>query len=89
MSLREVIVVVQYHGCGLAIIDPADSTRQQVVALPSKAISVGYHPASGTALLSTHAHCLCLVDTRDGRLVRSIPTRSDPDPVAVIPLAGG
>ena len=43
----------------------------RVMVLPEKAISVGFHAASGTALLSTHAHGVCLVDTLAGKCVRS------------------
>jgi len=32
-----------YHGCGLLIVDLKEPVRQQMVALPAKAISVGYH----------------------------------------------
>jgi DNA-binding beta-propeller fold protein YncE len=81
------LLVALYHGCGLAIVDPDQTSQQRVVSLPAKAISVGYHPASQTALLSTHSHEVCLVDVRAGRFVRSIGTRSDPDPVSVISLA--
>jgi DNA-binding beta-propeller fold protein YncE len=80
------LLVALYHGCGLAIIDPNQPSRQRVLSLPAKAISVGYHPASQTALLSTHSHEVCLVDVKGGRFVRSIHTRSDPDPVSVISL---
>ena len=80
------LLVALYHGRGLAIIDPDDPNRQRIVPLPEKAISIGFHATSGTALLSTHAHCVCLVDAVAGKLVRSIPTRSDPDPLAVVSL---
>jgi len=80
------LLVALYHGRGLAIIDPDNPSHQRIVDLPERAISVGFHAASGTALLSTHAHCICLVDTLAGKCVRSIPTRSDPDPVAVVSL---
>jgi DNA-binding beta-propeller fold protein YncE len=81
------LLVALYHASGLAIIDPNQPSRQRVVSLPAKAISVGYHPATQTALLSTHSHEVCLVDVKEGRLVRSIRTRSDPDPLSVISLA--
>jgi len=84
---RMSLLVALYHGRGLAIIDPDDPGRQRVVSLPEKAISVGFHAASGTTLLSTHAHCICLVDTAAGKLLRTIPTRSDPDPLAVVSLS--
>ncbi|HSD50394.1 MAG TPA: hypothetical protein VLG48_03220, partial [Candidatus Methylomirabilis sp.] len=80
------LLVALYHDCGVAIIDP-DSGKQRVVLLPEKPISVGFHPPSHTALLSTHAHRICLVDTVAGKLVRTIQTRSDPDPMAVVSLA--
>ncbi len=79
------LLVALYYDCGLAIIDP-DGGKQQIVPLPEKPISVGFHEATQTALLSTHAHRICLVDTAAGKLVRFVPTRSDPDPVAVLPL---
>jgi YVTN family beta-propeller protein len=80
------LLVALYHGRGLAIIDPDNPSRQRIVPLPEKAISVGFHAASGTALLSTHAHCICLVDAEAGRFIRSVPTRSDPDPLAIVSL---
>ncbi len=79
------LLVALYHDCGLSIIDP-DGGAQQVVPLPEKPISVGFHAPTHTAMLSTHAHRLCLVDTRAGKLVRFIPTRRDPDPMAVVSL---
>lgn len=80
------LLVALYHGCGLAIIDPDETSRQRIVPLPHKAISVAYHPASQTALLSTHSHEVCLVDVGAGKLVRAVRTRSDPDPMAVLSL---
>ncbi len=77
---------VFYYDCGLAIIDP-DTGAQQVVPLPEKPISVGFHAATQTAMLSTHAHRICLGDTTAGKLVRFAPTRSDPDPVVVVSLS--
>lgn len=79
------ILAALYHDCGLAIVEP-ETKRVRVVSLPEKPISVGYHAASGTALLSTHAHRICLVDTAAGRLARFIPTRPDPDPMVVLSL---
>jgi DNA-binding beta-propeller fold protein YncE len=79
------LLVALYYDCGLAIIDP-DTGAQQVVPLPEKPISVGFHAATQTAMLSTHAHRICLVDTMAGNLVRFVPTRSDPDPMVVVPL---
>lgn len=79
------LLVALYHACGLAVVEPAAKTCR-VVPLPEKPISVGYHAPSRTALLSTHAHRICLVDVTAGRLVRFIPTRADPDPVVVLPL---
>jgi DNA-binding beta-propeller fold protein YncE len=80
------LLVALYHGCGLAIIDPDETSRQRIVPLPHKGISVAYHPASQTALLSTHSHEVCLVDVGAGKLVRAVRTRSDPDPMAVLSL---
>ena len=79
------LLVALYYDCGLAMIDP-DSGTQEVVPLPERPISVGFHPATQTALLSTHAHRICLVDTTAGKLTCSIRTRSDPDPMAVVSL---
>jgi len=79
------LLVALYYDCGLAIIDP-DTGAQQVVPLPEKPISVGFHAATQTAMLSTHAHRICLVDTVAGKLARFVPTRSDPDPMVVVSL---
>lgn len=80
------LLVALYHGCGLALIEIQAPTRPRLVSIPAKAVSVGYHPASRTALLSTHDHCVCLVDTAAERFTRAIPTRSDPDPMVVVSL---
>ena len=82
----ERLLVALYHGCGLLMIDLQDPAKQQVVPLPAKAISVGYHAPSRTALLSCHDQRVYLVDTVAGAVVRSIATRSDPDPMAVVSL---
>jgi YVTN family beta-propeller protein len=83
---RGFLLVALYHGQGLLILDEQDYRRQRVVTLPDKAISVGYHAPSRTALLSTHAQSVCLVDVDAGRLLRTVATRSDPDPVRVVSL---
>jgi len=80
------LLVALYHGCGLLMVDLNDPATQQVVPLPAKAISVGYHAPSRTALLSCHDQRVYLVDTKAGAVVRSISTRNDPDPVAVVSL---
>jgi hypothetical protein len=80
------LLVALYHGCGLLIVDMDDPTRQRVVPLPAKAISVGYHPPSRTALLSCHDQQVYLVDTEAGAVLRAIATRSDPDPLAVLQI---
>jgi len=80
------LLVALYHGCGLLMVDLNDPVKQQVVPLPAKAISVGYHAPSRTALLSCHDQRVYLVDTVAGAVIRSISTRSDPDPMAVVSL---
>jgi YVTN family beta-propeller protein len=79
------LLVALYHDCGLAMVDP-ETKACRVVSLPEKPISVGYHAPSRSALLSTHAHRICVVDTAAEKLVRFIPTRKDPDPMVVLPL---
>ena len=79
----ERLLVALYHGCGLLMVDLNDPAKQQVVPLPAKAISVGYHAPSRIALLSCHDQRVYLVDTVAGAVIRSISTRSDPDPMAV------
>jgi len=79
------LLAALYHDCGLAMVNTT-SKACRVVPLPEKPISVGYHAPSRMALLSTHAHRICVVDTVAGKLARSIPTRSDPDPMVVLPL---
>jgi DNA-binding beta-propeller fold protein YncE len=82
----ERLLVALYHGCGLLILDLNDPLRQQVVALPAKAISIGYHAPSHTALLSCHDQQVYLVDTVSCTVIRSLAARGDPDPVAVVQL---
>lgn len=79
------LVVPLYHERALALVDPAGGVRT-VVPLPDRPISAGYHAESGTALASTFGDRVCCVDVRAGKLARSIATRSDPDPVAVVRL---
>ena len=80
------LLVALYHGCGLLMVDLNDPAKQQMVPLPAKAISVGYHAPSRTALLSCHDQRVYLVDTVAGAVIRSISTRSDPDPMTVVSL---
>jgi hypothetical protein len=82
----ERLLVALYHDCGLLMLDLNDLTKQQVVPLPAKAISVGYHAPSRIALLSCHDQRVYLVDTMASAVIRSISTRSDPDPMAVLSL---
>jgi len=77
------LLIALYYECGLAIVDPDRGTRR-VIPLPERPISVGFHAESQTALLSTHAHRICLVDTVAGKIARFIPTRNDPDPIVVV-----
>jgi len=80
------LLVALYHACGLLIIDLDDMSKQRVVSLPAKAISIGYHAPSRTALLSCHDQRIYLVDTERGVVTRTIPARQDPDPLAVVAL---
>ena len=80
------LLVALYHGCGLLIVDLDDLDKQRVVSLPAKAISVGYHEPSRTALLSCHDQRVYLVDTAVGVITHIVPTRQDPDPLAVVAL---
>ena len=84
----EIVVglVALYHGCGLLIAELNHARKQRVIPLPAKAISVGYHPPTKTALLSTQDQRVYLVDTVAGKVVRSFPARLDPDPTAVVSL---
>jgi len=80
------LLVALYHGCGLLIVDLKQPREQRVIPLPAKAISVGYHPPTKTALLSTHDQRVYLVDSVAGKVMRSFRARLDPDPVAVVSL---
>jgi len=80
----ERLLVALYHGCGLLTVDLKNLAKQRVVPLPAKAISVGYHAPSHTALLSCHDQRVYLVDTVSNAVIRWIATRSDPDPVTVV-----
>lgn len=80
----ERLLVALYHGCGLLTVDLKDPAKQLVVPLPAKAISVGYHAPSRTALLSCHDQRVYLADTVSNAVIRWIATRSDPDPVTVV-----
>jgi DNA-binding beta-propeller fold protein YncE len=82
----ERLLVALYHGCGLLVVDLNRPEIQRVIPLPAKAISVGYHPPSKTALLSTHDQRVYLVDTVANRVIRSFHARLDPDPVAIVSL---
>jgi YVTN family beta-propeller protein len=80
------LFIALYHGCGLLMLDLDNPAYQQVVPLHAKAISVSVHPTRQTALLSTLAQNVCLVDIDSSRLVRTVPARSDPDPTVVVSL---
>lgn len=83
----ERLFVALYHGCGLLIVNMNEPDTQRAIKLPAKAISITYHAHSRTALLSCHDQRVYLVDTVAGKVIRSIATRSDPDPIAVRTLA--
>ncbi len=83
---KRTLYVALYHGAGLLMVDLDNPTKQRVVQLPAKAISVSFHAAGRLALLSTLAQTVCLIDTDSGRMVRSFTGRSDPDPIAVVNL---
>ncbi len=83
---EERLLVALYHGCGLLIVELNQPGKQRVIPLPAKAISVGYHPPTKTALLSTHDQRVYLVDTIAGKVKRSFQARRDPDPTAVVSL---
>jgi len=83
---EERLLVALYHGCGLLIVDLNQPGKQRVIPLPAKAISVGYHPPTKTAFLSTHDQRVYLVDTVAGKIMRSFQARLDPDPTAVVSL---
>lgn len=77
------LLVPLYHDRSLALMDLAGEVLA-VVPLPDRPISVGYHEAGRMALCSTFGDQVCLVDVDQRRLARTIHTRKDPDPVAVI-----
>jgi len=77
------LLVPLYHDRSLALVHPVDGV-QAVVPLPDRPISVGYHEAGHMALCSTFGDQVCLVDVDQRRLARTIKTRQDPDPVAMI-----
>ena len=81
----DTLLVPLYHEKALALVERNRGVRR-VVPLPDKPISVGYHAPSGTALASIFGDRICLVDTVEGRLTRTISTRKDPDPVVVVRL---
>ncbi len=78
-------LVALYHDRSLVVLDPGGRVSLRV-ALPERPISIGYHPPTRTALLSTHAHEVCCVDLGKGRLARAIKTGMDPDPMTVLEL---
>ena len=82
------LLVPLYHDRSLALMDPAGAVLA-VVPLPERPISVGYHENGRLALCSTFGDQVCLVDVDQRRLARTIPTRKDPDPVAVISVEDG
>ncbi len=79
------LLVPLYHDRSLALMHPAGGVLA-VVPLPERPISVGYHEDGRMALCSTFGDQICLVDVDQRRLARTIRTRKDPDPVAVISL---
>lgn len=81
------LLVALYHAGALAVIEPQRPGRQRVIDLPAQPISISFDAGSRAALLSTLEDEVCVVDIDQLTLSRRIPTRSDPDPTAVVRLA--
>lgn len=81
------LLVPLHHDRSLAIMEAPSGLRQRRVPLPAPPVSIGYHAASGSALVATVGHEVCVVDVKKARVARRIATRRDPDAVAVISLA--
>lgn len=81
------LLVPLHHDRSLAIMEVPNGVRQRRVPLPAPPVSIGYHAASRSALVSTLSHEVCVVDVARARVARRIATRRDPDAVAVVSLA--
>lgn len=84
---RGVLLVPLHADRSLAIVDLPAGLRQRRVPLPAPPVSIGYHGPSGSALVATLGHEVCVVDVKKGRVDRRIPTRRDPDAVVVISVS--
>lgn len=80
------LLVSLYHRKAIGRFDP-DGTCRALVDLPGAPISIAFHASSRTVLASLHGDVVVLVDLDSFRVRATVATRSDPDPLAVVPLA--
>ncbi len=80
------LLVPLYHRKAIGRFDP-NGTCRALVDLPDAPISIAFHAPSRTVLASLHGDRVVLVDLDSFRVRASCATRSDPDPLAVVPLA--
>ncbi len=84
---KGLLLVPLHHDRSLAILEAPAGLRQRRVPLPAPPVSIAYHAPSGSALVATLGHEVCVVDVKKARVARRIATRRDPDSVAVVPFA--
>lgn len=80
------LLVPLYHRKAIGRFDP-DGTCRALAEVPGAPISIAFHAPSRTVLASLHGDMVVLVDLHSFRIRATVTTRSDPDPLAVVPLA--
>lgn len=79
------LLVPLYHRKAIGRFDP-DGTCRALIDVPGAPISIAFHPPSQTVLASLHGDIVVLVDLNSFRIRATFATRSDPDPLVVVPL---
>lgn len=79
------LLVPLYHRKAIGRFDP-DGTCRGLVDVRSAPISIAFHASSRTVLASLHGDSVVLVDLNSFNIRATFTTRSDPDPLAVMPL---
>ena len=81
---RQRLLAPLYHAASLAVIDPGQPDRQQLIALPDKPISISFDATTGLALASLHGDQIAVINCAIPQVCQLISTRADPDPALIV-----
>ena len=79
-------VVACYHDQSMIVVDADRGEVTLRIPLPGKPVSAGFDPRSGLAMAGLLPSGLSITDPAAGHVVRTIPPRAGPDPMAVLQL---